>query len=210
MKSLKEIMQYPGMWRTSKGFGVHSPFAYNFITRVICEHEAAYYAYSEIAAFCPKSKKATFNEIFAGRDMSISEGQLIFRILCYFNPGEVVEIGHGHEVTGVILRNAVPNARTSNFHHSRTGTPLPDSGCVIIANQCSPDERDSVAKYLKEIVSSRDAIIIMRNLRSVPSFAGIWKEITESADHGMTFTDGWTGIFVARRNLPRMSYRLLM
>ena len=49
MKKLKEILKYPAMWRRSHGFGVHSPFAYHFITKVIGEREAVYYAYPQIA-----------------------------------------------------------------------------------------------------------------------------------------------------------------
>lgn len=210
MKKFDEIVKYPAMWRTSKGFGVHSPFAYKFITGVLREHEAVYYAYSEIAAFCPKSKKATFNEIFAGRDMSISEGQLIFRILCYFNPKEVIEIGHGHEVTNVILRNAVPDAKVTFMHHKKEETPLPGENAVIVVNQCNADHLELVKKYIKETVTTRDAVVIIRNLRFVPSFTDLWKDVTGFVDHGMTFTDGWTGIFVCHKGLPRMNYELFL
>ena len=59
MKKLKEIIEYPAMWRTSHGFGVHSPFAYNFITKVIGERDAAYYAYSVISTPKRYSRSAT-------------------------------------------------------------------------------------------------------------------------------------------------------
>lgn len=210
MKKLKEIIEYPAMWRTSHGFGVHSPFAYNFITKVIGEHEAAYYAYSEIAAFCPKSKKASFNEIFAGRDMSISEGRLIFRILCYFNPKEVFEIGHGHEVTNVILRNAVPAAKVTFLHHKENAIPTEEGEPVIVANLCSHEHRELTAGFIKNIIAARDAVVVIRNMRTVPAFTGLLEEVIESVPHGMVFTDGWTAVFVARHSLPRMVYKVFM
>ena len=41
-------------WRTSLGFGVHSPFAFRFIREVLRERRCAYYAYTDIAA-CKKT-----------------------------------------------------------------------------------------------------------------------------------------------------------
>ena len=34
-------------WRTTRGYGVHSTFAYNLITKVIGQTSAHYYAYAE-------------------------------------------------------------------------------------------------------------------------------------------------------------------
>lgn len=210
MKKLKEIIEYPAMWRTSHGFGVHSPFAYNFITKVIGERDAAYYAYSEIAAFCPKSKKASFNEIFAGRDMSISEGCLIFRILCHFNPKEIFEIGHGHEVTNVILRNAVPAAKVTFLHHNENAFPTSEGEPVIVVNQCSHEHRDFTVDFIRKVIVGRDAVIVIRNMRTVPAFKGLLEEVIATVPHGMVFTDGWTAVFVARRSLPRMQFKVFM
>lgn len=46
MKKLDRLMSYPARWRRSRGFGVHSPFAYHFITKVLREKDAEYYAYA--------------------------------------------------------------------------------------------------------------------------------------------------------------------
>ena len=113
MKKLDRLMSYPARWRRSRGFGVHSPFAYHFITKVLREKDAEYYAYAEIAAFCPRARRAGFNEIFAGKDMSVPEAHMLFRVLCHFNPTEIIEIGHGHEVTNIIIERAVPQAKTA-------------------------------------------------------------------------------------------------
>lgn len=39
-------------WWRSRGFGVHSPFAFRMITRVLCDEGAHYYAFGEIDARC--------------------------------------------------------------------------------------------------------------------------------------------------------------
>lgn len=210
MIKLKDIMKYPAMWRHSHGFGVHSPFAYHFITRVIGERKAAYYAYAEIAAFCPKSRKAGFNEIFAGCDMSIPEGQLIFRVICHFNPKEIIEIGNGHEVTSVIIRNATPHAKVKFLHNGKTLTLEEDGEPVVLANQCNHDDANEALHFILNLIKTRDAVIIMRNLHSVAPFAEIWHRLLEATSFGMSFSDGYTGIFVGRRKLPRTDYEVFI
>ena len=55
-------------WRHSKGFGIHSPFAFRFVTEVLCQ-PLHYYAYSRI-----------------GRDRRL---RLLFRLVLAFRPGTV-------------------------------------------------------------------------------------------------------------------------
>lgn len=56
--------------RHSRGFGIHSPFAYHFVTEVLClSDEYGFYAYS-----------------VAGRDRRL---RLLVRLLAFFNPASV-------------------------------------------------------------------------------------------------------------------------
>ena len=80
----------------------------------------------------------------------------------------------------------------------------------MIANQCSNEEAEETMELLRNLVVSRDIVLIMRNLHSVPAFASIWREILDATPFGMSFTDGYTGIFVARRKLPRTDYEVFM
>jgi hypothetical protein len=56
-------------WRHSHGFGIHSPFAYRFVTEVLAQ-PLPYYGYTDISA-----------------DRRI---RLIFRVIAYFSPGHVL------------------------------------------------------------------------------------------------------------------------
>ncbi len=50
-------------WRHSRGFGVHSPFAYRIITDAIrLKDEYAYYGYTEIKRVCRKSRNLEFEK----------------------------------------------------------------------------------------------------------------------------------------------------
>ncbi len=64
-------------WWRSKGFGIHSPFAFYFVTRVLRER-LPYYAYADIDRMCAHSAVRS------------RELKLLFRVACYFNPSDVM------------------------------------------------------------------------------------------------------------------------
>ncbi len=209
MKALHKLLAYPSRWRRSRGFGVHSPFAYNFITKVLREKDAEYYAYAEIAAFCPKARHAGFNEIFAGRDMAIPEAHMLFRVLCHFNPSEIIEIGHGHEVTNIILERAVPKAKVTMWSRERPDameSPEP----FILVNQIPSGENEAVAAFIRRRFEQGDAMVAVRNLHTIPEARQLWAEICGKTSFGMGFTDGYTGIFAGRHTLPQQTFDIII
>lgn len=212
MRTLRKIIEYPALLRRSLGYGVHSPFAFSFITKVLRERKAQYYAYAEIAAFCPRSRKAGFNEIFAGKDMSVPEAWMLFRVLCHFNPSDVIEVGHGHEVTTVIFNRAIPRARIHVWHNEHH----PDKELseatepFVLVNQYNESDTEVLKKYLHELIADGNCIMYMRNLNTLPCMKRMWHYLCGLTDYGMGFTDGYTGIFVARATLPHQIYRILM
>jgi hypothetical protein len=210
IKSLKRIMKYPALARTSHGFGVHSPFAYRFITCVLEERTAQYYAYREIAARCPRRRRLHRGTTTLPTDMSAAEGKLIFRILCYFNPQRVTVAGTLNPALNFIISEAVPNAEIATTNNPTTESA---GGCepVVIVN-LNPGEAvaAAVAAELQQTVAEGDAVVIMRNIAGTSSVATLWQQLTATVPHGMIFTDGKTGVFVARHKLPRMSFKVFM
>lgn len=75
-------------WRHGRGFGVHSPFAYNFITGTLRER-LPYYAYERIEATC-----STLSDI----TLSVKRLKLIFRIIVRFNPKYVMVCGDRNSI----------------------------------------------------------------------------------------------------------------
>ena len=209
---LRRLFEYPKMLWRSRGYGVHSPFAFDFITKVIGEKDARYYAYAEIAAFCPRSRKTGFNEIFAGKDMSVPEAWLLFRVLCYFNPAHVLEVGHGHEVTTVILNRAIPRSKVHVWHTERHPDPelLGVVEPFVLVNQYHESHGEILKKYVQQLLANGDVVIFLRNLTTLPQMQRIWKYLCDVAEYGMGFTDGYTGIFVARRALPHQIFKIVM
>lgn len=72
MSRLRRLIKTPRRLARSKGFGVHSPFAYSFIRDTIrCRN--SYYAYTAIEELAHKS------------ECRESDLKLVFRIACRFD-----------------------------------------------------------------------------------------------------------------------------
>lgn len=78
----------------SRGFGVHSPFAFRFICMVIGERRCAYYAYGRVAEWARRS--------------GLREGdlKLLFRLVCEFRPATYAVAGRGCEAAAEVIRLA--------------------------------------------------------------------------------------------------------
>jgi predicted O-methyltransferase YrrM len=89
--------------RYRKGFGVHSPFVYNLITKVI-EEKSVYYAFEEIEAFRRQLlQDDQLGRITARETQSAAYGGLLFRMVNFFKCRNVIEIGSSTGVMGLYL-----------------------------------------------------------------------------------------------------------
>lgn len=68
-------------WRHSKGYGVHSPFAYKIVTEVISPGKYGYYGYHEIDRIAAKRKSG----YLSGRDL-----KLLLRLSIALHSKEIV------------------------------------------------------------------------------------------------------------------------
>ena len=111
--TLKLYCNALGRLRHSKGFGIHSPFAFSFVLRVLRE-KCAYYAYSDIEERRRLAIRLVAEEEGEHpRIISQKNAKMLFRIACYFNPSNMVQIGtsYGVSTTAVLEREGVIVAR---------------------------------------------------------------------------------------------------
>jgi predicted O-methyltransferase YrrM len=89
-----------GFLRRRHGHGVHSPFAYSLITKVIEEHHP-YYAYQEIEQFHRDllSSDHPLRAITSQETQSKQYGAFLFRLVNFFHSQSVLQIG---ATTGVM------------------------------------------------------------------------------------------------------------
>lgn len=80
--------------RHHKGHGIHSPFVFNFITKVI-EEKTPYYAYDDIRNYLDNFPFIQHNESKTNR--------LAFRTVNYFNVKNILELGAGNGIGTLYL-----------------------------------------------------------------------------------------------------------
>lgn len=134
MKQFRILYKY--IWhfftaRNTKGFGVHSPFMFQFIQNVLSERHY-FYVFSEIEALRRMLKKdATAISITdfgtgANRESSVAEianksmqsakyGQLLFRIIRYFKAVDVLELGTSLGITTSYLATSSSNIKCASL-----------------------------------------------------------------------------------------------
>ena len=107
-------MRFPGTklyrkLRYRKGFGIHSPFVYNLITKVI-EEKSQYYAFREIENFHSEllKKKDFIAEITAKETQSSNYGAFLFRMINFFKCDTVIQVGCSTGVMSLYLVMASP------------------------------------------------------------------------------------------------------
>lgn len=126
MLSPKRIIRYIQaqikVFRVDRGFTVHSPFAYRFITRVLRERTPYYHFRSEVTE--PWER-------------------LLYRVAVYFNPERICCLGQDAERARQVLRLALPTAKfvTDNpdFTFCSSGATECDSP-VLFAKDTPIDE----------------------------------------------------------------------
>lgn len=87
--------------RHRKGHGVHSPFAFALITKVV-EERCKYYAYEDIALYLQQ---------FPALKPKISKAdKLIFRLVNHFEAQKILEIGSGEGITTLFASSPKSNS----------------------------------------------------------------------------------------------------
>lgn len=211
-RKLRNIVRWPRRYRTSRGFGVHSPFAFELITRVLRDREAYYYAYPEIDSLCGKTHRDSLidNMVFSTSDYERQEARMLFRMLCHFNPEQVIEIGGGNEVSRIIIERAIPNA---SLHRWSRDTPTPidfNKSCFIIVNYALDINIAIIRSYLLKALDHPQGVVIFFRNMHLPVLRRVWDQVFTVAPFGMTFHDDVTGIYVAFPKLPRMDFEMLL
>ena len=88
------LKRYSTAWKRfcrSHGFGIHSPFAYNFVVDVIRQRHP-YYAYDVLE----QMRRQIAPDKPKGELMTLKNAKLLFRIANHFNPRHILQIGSSY------------------------------------------------------------------------------------------------------------------
>lgn len=110
---LPRLWRWLVRFRHRRGYGIHSPFAFSFVTDVIYER-GEYYAYAPLSTICPEHGE---RPLLRRRDL-----RLLFRIANASGAQEVLLAAHDAQRVKQYVAAARPRAR---LH-----TAAPDSGAL--------------------------------------------------------------------------------
>ncbi len=233
MNRLKRYCSALHRYKRSKGFGIHSPFAFNFILRVLRE-QCPYYAYETIHSHRHHARKLAPTR--RPRIISYKNAKLLFRITCYFSPDTILQIGTSYGISTTAMlgvsqhsrliiysgdnshENIYNNitepyrSRISHFeqielataHYKNANTDKP---YFVLINDLSENNFDEITPTIHDALGSNGTIII-RNMSKSVRTRQLWKNIRSIMGFGMSFTNGDTGIIVSHRHLPLQHFSL--
>ncbi len=105
------------------GHGIHSPFVFDFVQKVLND-KTEYPEYNEIEFFlnqfkknkekiflsslgaCPSKEKQTISHVYRKSSVNKKYGRLIFRIIRYYKPSKVLELGTCLGVSSLYMAKA--------------------------------------------------------------------------------------------------------
>ena len=103
MPSIKRYLNAWSRHHRSGGFGIHSPYAYQFV-RNVWRQRLPYYAYEGIHQLIDTVKVGTTPR--QRRDMDLideREARLLFRVVNFFNPGSILQVGAATGIESVVI-----------------------------------------------------------------------------------------------------------
>lgn len=206
-----------------RGFGVHSPWAYDLITNVI-EEKLPYYAYDDLYEYWEKAP-----EFLPQYDEKTD--QLLFRLVNALHPRSILEIGTGAGVsTGYLasVSSATPCFTIDAKHPAvqqvaKLLEKFPNvqyfPGDILQTLQdFLPESRNVDFVHLAHTVFFEEAYEILRpnlNPHSVIVVQGIngrrskwFEKVCKSEDTGVCFTKGSVGLLFFDKNMYKQYYRL--
>lgn len=237
MGKLKNIGNALSRYQASKGFGVHSPFAFKFILNVLDE-KYEYYAYDKLQQLRINVIERTRKENgYKPRVISISEAAAIFRVANYYNPQLFLSIGSSYGVAAASMlavskrsrmflyddNSAQNNAAAleilsgygdrivqgEDLQNTISGyiTALGDNDMFVTVNNIA-DHDTATATALIDTAVSRRGVLIMRNIDSSRNMARLWQHCKQAMTYGMTFGNGKTAVMVLNPKLPRQDFEI--
>lgn len=179
MNRLKHWLRYPLRYRTGRGFGIHSPFAFRFVREVLME-KLPYYVY---------------------HDVSDAGLRLIFRLACYFRPSDVLILGDGADAVAAVLRRYDSSIQISYDQKSYDGKPA-----FVVVGENAITEQD--IPYIRQLIADGGTLVIRDFDHNAALSARLYRSMNADIDHGMGFSNSKAGVFAGLRHLPSQEFQL--
>lgn len=184
-QALRKAWRPLGRARRSRGFGVHSPFAFRFITFVLRDRRSIYYSTARIRPLASgRSHRNRLNRLF--------------RIVCDRHPLALILPDNFPEAERRTLLMA--DSRLSPLTPAEAeSAPLPSGRLMLCLHRLSEEHLPTA----RRVLSTEDSTLVILDIRPAQLSA-----LKENLDHLMTFTNGRSAIIVSRHDLPLQTFEI--
>ena len=233
------IHRYRTAWRRhrrSKGFGIHSPFAFNFVLNVLRERLPYYnYAYLHQLRQAIVGSLSTFSR--HPRVMSYKNAKMLFRIANFFQPRHILQIGtcYGYSAASVlsvsrssrlylyepqldrfpgvgqVLQPFLDFVQCYNSLDVAVGEyneALADGlPFVVVGHLPESDRYDDILNLLLDVMR-RHGTFILRNISRDKLMKRLWLDCQQRMPYGHSYSNEKLAVFVAQPHLPKQHFLL--
>lgn len=174
-----------GWWprlRHGRGFGVHSPFAYDLITSTLrLRGPYVYYAYERLHS---------------------PHRRAVFRLAARFQPRRIATVGR---VDTLSLSLAAPRAIIAPYDCQ------PADPDMVVVGRGVPDPQGAAHWLSRRAAAGEDVAVVFTHLRADRRLWRAAVGALDRAGHGMTFSNQRTlAVTVHRSSLPRQDFLVRM
>lgn len=188
-------------FRKRCGYGVHSPFAFAFITGVVYNDEA-YYAYEPLRRDLEPSI-ARLGEYDTHSGLTEKDLRLLFRVTNWAEPTTILLQG-ASDATASYIRAARTSAAEFTSLPLPSQPPLPS----VLVYCDSPAFIEGLLQEATSLCSDADGelTIIVRGIHSTPEHQARWEHLKASPLCVMSFDLGRFGIIIKRPKINPQHY----
>ncbi len=214
----------------SKGHGIHSPFAFNFV-RFVLREKCPYYCYDDMSQLRRAVIEAVREDRNHQRVMSLKGMKMLFRITNYFNPPCIFQLGSSYGLTAASILSVSASSRLWLYDPQLSGSAvtasvlMPYLDRVECYNQFDVAARDycnalvagampfvlinsipsdlDVERLKSMLITMLDhnCVIVLRNLHRSKHMEQLWRFLKTEIKHGPTFTNEKTAVMVSNHKL---------
>lgn len=216
----------------SGGFGIHSPYAYQFV-RHVWRQPQPYYAYEGIHQLIDTIKAGTTRSQRREMDLiSEQEARLLFRVTNFFNPQHILQVGAATGVESISLLAVSRDSRLYIYAPQLEQNALAvrvlqsqldriqcyDDPAVALddfTKQSSDDYASTIAlinvpageSVLKQLIDLK-TVIVMRNLHNDTAMMTQFGICCDYMTKGQTYSNGKIAILLPNPKLQREDFAL--
>ena len=229
MKALERYLTAWSRHHRSGGFGIHSPYAYNFV-RNVWRQPLPYYAYEGIHELLETIKSGTTREQRRQLDLiGEREARLLFRVTNFFNPQHILQVGAATGVEAVAMLEVNSKSRLYLYDPQLEQkalavrvlqSQLDRVGCYDNIDVATAELMEASGAPVQALVNTpvdesvltrlldAHCVVVMRNMRRNRAMARLFDACCRHMTMGQTYTNGNIAILNPNPKLQREDFSL--